>query len=91
MMSAHVDVFLGIKAKSGYADEVKEALTSYRSYLINETLQYPMNVEKVENSVVYQNGDYVFFLMLGGYREDVEVADYNKLAIQTIDAVIAGK
>ena len=91
MMSAHVDVFLGFKAKSGYADQIKAALTTYRDYLINESMQYPMNVEKVQNATVYQNGDYVFFLMLGGYREDVEIADYNKLAIQTIDSVIAGK
>lgn len=91
MMSSHVDVFLGFKAKSGCTSQIKAALTSYRDYLINESLQYPMNIEKVQNALVYQNGDYVFFLMLGGYREDVAVSEYNQLAVQTINSVIAGK
>ena len=65
MISAHVDTFVAVKAKEGKGDEVKAALDSYRENLISNTMQYPMNMPKIQASEVYQNGDYVFFVMLG--------------------------
>lgn len=65
MISAHVDTFVAVKAKEGKGDEVKAALDSYRENLISNTMQYPMNLPKIQASEVYQNGDYVFFVMLG--------------------------
>ena len=41
----------------------EKALTSYRDYLINDSLQYPMNVPKVNASSVLREGDYVFFVI----------------------------
>ncbi len=65
MMSAHVDTFIAIKAKEGKGEQVEEELNAYRTTQVENTMQYPMNEEKVKNSQVIRKGDYVFFLMLG--------------------------
>lgn len=65
MMSAHVDTFIGIKAKEGKADAVEADLNAYRDNVVNNSMQYPMNEEKVKASEVVRKGDYVFFVMLG--------------------------
>lgn len=68
-MSAHVDTLIAIRATDGNAKNVKKALEEYRQSNIDSGFQYPMNVPKLEQSTVYQTGDYVFFIMLGGYYE----------------------
>ena len=82
MMSTHVDVFIGIKATEGNADNVEKALTDYRQNQIDNALNYPMNMAKIEASQVYRIGDYVFFMILGAYYEgessDGEPAFYQK-------------
>jgi len=65
MMSAHVDTFIGIKAKEGKADAVEADLNAYRDNVVENSMQYPMNEEKVKASEVVRKGDYVFFVMLG--------------------------
>jgi len=64
-MSAHVDTFIGIKAKEGKADAVEADLNAYRDNVVENSMQYPMNEEKVKASEVVRKGDYVFFVMLG--------------------------
>ena len=49
---------------------MEKALTEYREYLLNDTMQYPMNVSKIQASQVIRHGDYVFFVMLGGPDDD---------------------
>ena len=71
MMSAHVDTFIAIKATEGNVENVKKALEDYRQMNIDANMFYPMNLPKLETAVVYQTGDYVFYIMLGGYT-DVE-------------------
>jgi len=94
MISAQVDIFVGIKAKEGKADEIEQALSSYQENLVNNSLQYPMNLGKVEGARIYRNGDYVFYFILGGYPEDVDEIDVeiakkqNQLAIDTIEGLL---
>ncbi len=92
MMSVHVDTFIAIKAKEGKGEEIEKALTDYRDYLINDSLQYPMNVPKVNASSVLREGDYVFFVMLGQIQDDMaeeeemlkQAQESNQLAIDAI-------
>jgi len=65
MMSAHVDTFIGIKAKEGKADQVEEELKAYHNNILENSMQYPMNEDKVKASQVIRKGDYVFMMMLG--------------------------
>ena len=71
MMSAHVDTFIAIKATEGNVENVKKALEDYRQMNIENNMFYPMNLPKLETAEVYQTGEYVFYIMLGGYT-DVE-------------------
>lgn len=93
MMSAHVDTFIGIRAKEGQADKVEEALNAYRENLVSESLQYPSNIAKVNASTVYRVKDHVFFLMLGAMdyeteRTEEEALDYAKEQVQiAVDAI----
>ena len=66
MISTFVETFIGVKAKEGKGDDVEKALTEYRERLVGDTMQYPMNVSKIQASQVVRHGDYVFFVMLGG-------------------------
>ena len=95
MISTFVETFIGVKAKEGKCDDVEKALTEYRERLVGDTMQYPMNVSKIQASQVVRHGDYVFFVMLGGpddaaMEQGDEAAlksaeENNKIAIDVID------
>jgi len=65
MISANVDTLIIVKAKEGQADAVEEVLNSYREAKISDTMQYPMNIGKIQASRVDKIGDYVLFIQLG--------------------------
>ena len=66
MISANVDTLLIVRAKDDKVEAVREALDAYRETQINDTMQYPMNVGKVQASRVETMGSYVVFVQLGG-------------------------
>ena len=70
MISTFVETIIGIKASEGNADKVEEELNAYRDILVNDTMQYPMNVSKIQASQVVRHGDYVFFVMLGAPTDE---------------------
>lgn len=72
MVSAHVETFVGIAAKEGKGGEVENALNQYRDNLIEDAMQYPMNIVKIQASQVVRHGDYIFFVMLGGASTEAE-------------------
>lgn len=72
MMSANIDMFVGVKAADGQGDAVEEKLNAYRDYQINDAFQYPLNMVKVQASQVIRHGDYVFYIMLGEVPMEVE-------------------
>ena len=55
-----------VKPVQGKEDEVFQALTAYRDNLVNNSMQYPMNIGKIQASVVENVDGYVCFLLLGG-------------------------
>jgi len=72
LMSVNADVFIGIKAKNGKADDVEKAINNYKDYLINDSMQYPMNLAKVSSTTVSRYGNYIFLVMLGDPGADIE-------------------
>ena len=70
MISTFVETIIGVKASEGNADKVEEELNAYRDMLVNDTMQYPMNVSKIQASQVVRHGDYVFFVMLGAPTDE---------------------
>ena len=79
MINVHVDTFIAIQAKAGKADEVEKALEEYRRSLVEDSMQYPMNIGKVNASKIVRHGDYVFFLMLGKIENREEVSEEEAL------------
>ena len=65
MISTNVDTVLVIKAKEDQVAAVEEALDVYRSRLVNDTMQYPMNIGKIQASRIETFGSYVCFVQLG--------------------------
>ena len=70
MISANVDMLIVVKAAAGQADTVEEKLNAYRDKQVNNTMQYPQNVGKIQASKVGRVGDYVIFALLGGDIEE---------------------
>lgn len=75
MISAHVDTFIAVKAKEGKGEQVQQELQAYLDYVQENALQYPMNTAKVQAAQVVRHGDYVFYVMLGGYDERTDVTE----------------
>lgn len=69
MISMNVDTFIAIKAKEGKGDSVEGDLEEYRTKIVEESMNYPMNLAKVNAAKVVKHGDYVFFLMLGKFDD----------------------
>ena len=96
MISTRVDTFVAVKAKEGKAEDVKGQMESYQEYLKKDTMQYPMNLPKIQASEVKVYGDYVFFIMLGAADEeglDEEAAlkfyqEQNQVAVKAIEGVL---
>lgn len=84
MISTFVETFIGVKAKEGQGDGVEKALTEYRDRLVNDTMQYPMNVSKIQASQVVRHGDYVFFVMLGG-PDDAALEQGDEAALKSAE------
>ena len=66
MISANVDTLVIIKAKENQVDAVFDKMTAYREALVNDTMQYPSNLGKIQASQVEKVGNYVIFVQLGG-------------------------
>ena len=65
MISVNVDTLLVVKAKEDKIDAVEEALNAYRDTMVGDTMQYPMNLGKIQASRIQTYGRYVCFVQLG--------------------------
>lgn len=102
MIMTHVDTLIIVKPTEGNSENVLGALNAYHDYLVNDSMQYPMNIEKVRASQVFEKGGYVFFVMLGmlsddaiyaeGTEEEIAAIQYNEAMAnnqKAIDAINA--
>lgn len=87
MISMHPDTVIIVKAADGKGGDVKAALEDYKTYLIEESMQYPMNAAKVNATKVVENGDFYALLLLGAPDDrddptDAEMAEYAEQQVQ---------
>jgi len=75
MIGVHPDKLIVIEAKEGKADAIEETLNSMRDTLIADTMQYPMNIAKINASVVLREGNYVVFMLLGAPNENMDASE----------------
>lgn len=66
MINVKVDALIIVKAKEDKVADVEAKLNAYRDININDLLQYPMNLTKIQCSQVVTMGNYVMFVQLGG-------------------------
>lgn len=98
MMSTQVDSILVLKAAEGKAEEIEAALQAYHTDQVENSMQYPMNVGKIQAGMVERIGDYVCYVCLGGdvmnaatNGDDAiikQCQEHNQRAIDTIKAQI---
>lgn len=65
MISTNVDTLIVIKAAEGKAADVEAKVNQFRDNNINDLMQYPMNLTKIQCSQVLVFGDYIVYLQLG--------------------------
>lgn len=75
MIGMHPDVFVGVEAKEGQVEAVEAALLAYKEQLINDTMQYPMNLPKIAATDVLRVDNYVFLALMGYVDEDFSLSD----------------
>ena len=99
MIGTYVDSLIIIEATEGNVDAVETALNTYKDTLLGDSMQYPMNLAKINSSVVYSVDEYVFFIMLGAIDETNEDEDAQlefakaeiQIAIDAIDSIVSPK
>ncbi|MDE5802994.1 MAG: DUF4358 domain-containing protein [Lachnospiraceae bacterium] len=96
MISTNVDTLIIVKAKEGKVSAIEDALNAYRDNLVNDTMQYPMNISKIQSSRIETFGNYVCFVQLGADVSDVEeeaailqCQEENEKAIDAIRAALS--
>ena len=72
MISANVDALIVVKAAEDKKEKVEEALRAYRDKLVNDTMQYPSNIPKIQAAMIETYGNYVCFVQLGGSMNNQE-------------------
>lgn len=95
MISTNADTVIIVKAKEDQVTAVEDALNAYREVMVNDTMQYPMNVGKIQASRIETFGQYVCFVQLGAdTMEASETGDEavieqcqqaNELALEVIE------
>lgn len=84
MMMTNVDTYIVVKATEGNVENVVKALQDYHNYLVNDSFQYPKDIEKVRAAKVFAEGDFVFFIMLGMLSDDALYAEGTAEEIATV-------
>ncbi len=72
MISANADTLILVDPSEGNAENVLKALQAYKTFLVEESFQYPMNEARVKTAAVAQVGDFVCFSILGGAVDNPE-------------------
>lgn len=75
MISVNPDTVIIVEAADGQAEAVAAALNTYRDNKIQNEIQYPMNVAKVNASQVVTNGNFVAFILAGAIDEREDASD----------------
>lgn len=93
MMSTHPDTVVILKTKDGYADEAVDILNEIYGNRIRYGRDYPMNLPKILAARIIKCGDYVMYIIAGGYydgTDEEESAKFTADEYKKIDDAIAG-
>jgi hypothetical protein len=77
-VTIHVDRVLVVKAADGKLKDIETALTAAKENFVKDTLQYPVNIAKVNAAKIVTKGNYAAFIMAGDVDERTDVTDEDK-------------
>lgn len=80
-INVNVDMLVVVKAVEDKADAVEEALQAYYDNNVNNTMQYPQNVGKIQAARIKRIGNYVIFSQLGADTTEVSEEGDNEVII----------
>lgn len=99
MIGTNVDTLLIIRAKDDKVEAVEEALNTYRDAQVSNTMQYPMNVGKIQASRIQKYGNFVCFVQLGADTNTAlekgdeaviaQCQEQNELALEVIGRIVS--
>lgn len=72
MVSENVDALIIVKAETERLEDVQNAFDTYREAMIQDDLQTPSNIAKIQASMIQTYGNYVCFVQLGGSMDGEE-------------------
>ena len=75
MVSMNPDLFIGIEAVEGKAEEVATALETFAENDITQGMHYPANLGKVKATQVITIRDHVFLVRLGANNENMDATE----------------
>ncbi len=74
MIRVNVEKLIVAHATEGHFEDLYNALTAYQESIQADLRQYPINLPKIQGSVVDSQDNYVFFIMLGSSENEDENA-----------------
>lgn len=78
--SVNPDTVIILKVKDGYANEAVKVLNTSYAQMVDYIRQYPFGTAKVLNARIYQNGNYVMYILAGASYEGEDTEAEAKLA-----------
>lgn len=72
MIGVHADRVVIVKAAEGKAGIVEDALVAAKDKKVSDTMQYPMNLAKIDAAKILREGQYVVFLLVGAVNDAAE-------------------
>lgn len=83
MISANVDTLIIVRADPERIEDVENAFDTYREAMVQDTMQYPNNIPKIQASGIGTFGNWVCYVQLGG---DMDNAEDDEKAIEACQA-----
>lgn len=80
--SVNLDTVVILKVKDGYGDEAVKALNKVFSQTVDYIRQYPFGTAKVLNGRIYQQNDYVIYIISGANYDGEDLQEESKVAIE---------
>lgn len=80
--SVNLGTVVILKVKDGYGDEAVKALNKVFSQTVDYIRQYPFGTAKVLNGRIYQQNDYVIYIISGANYDGEDLQEESKVAIE---------
>lgn len=75
MISVNVDTLIVVKTEEDHVEDVQNAFGTYKESMSQDSMQYPINLSKIQASEIRTFGNYVCFVQLGADAANTSSSD----------------